>query len=152
MGWRVVAVGLMERGNGRRRRGGGGSKLCISVNMQLLTLINLPFSSLGGCVWEGGSEGGCGGRLLSYMRTAVHQLIVGRGKRASLQSSPWSRRVSPSYIISRDEGWWEGRGVGGGGDGGEASNVCMMSKKGIKMKEGIMAEICLCSTTGERSK
>lgn len=37
----------MERGKGRRR-GGGGSKLCISVNMQLLTLINLPFSLLGG--------------------------------------------------------------------------------------------------------
>lgn len=79
MGWRVVAAGLMERGKGRRR-GGGGSKLCISVNMQLLTLINLPFSLLGGCVWEGG--GGCGGRLLSYMHTAVHQLIVGRGEKS----------------------------------------------------------------------
>lgn len=40
--------------------GRGGSKLCISVNMQLLTLINLPFSLLGGCVWEGGGDGGCG--------------------------------------------------------------------------------------------
>lgn len=45
----------------------------------------------------------------------------------------------------------------GGRDGGRGgrrggSNVCMMSKKGIKMKEGIMAEICLCFTTGERSK
>lgn len=59
MGWRVVAAGLMERGK-RRRRGGGGSKLCISVNMQLLTLINLPFSLLGGGVWEGSGGGGCG--------------------------------------------------------------------------------------------
>lgn len=46
-------------------------------------------------------------------------------------------------------------GVGGGQKGGGVSggcNVCMMSKKGIKIKEGIMAEISLCFTTGERSK
>lgn len=42
-------------------------------------------------------------------------------------------------------------GRGSGGEGG-GSNVCMMSKKGIKIKEGIMAEISLCFTTGERSK
>lgn len=41
-------------------------------------------------------------------------------------------------------------GVEGGGGG--MSNVCMMSKKGIKIKEGIIAEISLCFTTGERSK
>lgn len=32
------------------------------------------------------------------------------------------------------------------------SNVCMMSKKGIKIKEGIMAEISLCFTTGGKKQ
>lgn len=32
------------------------------------------------------------------------------------------------------------------------ANVCVMSEMGIKIKEGIMAEISLCFTTGERSK
>ena len=90
------------------------------------------------------------------MHMAVHQLIAGREgrkkkkrKKASLQSSLWSPCVpvwAQVTLFQRDEGW-----EGLTGEGG-VSNVCMMSKKGIKIKEGIIAEISLCFTTGERSK
>lgn len=104
------------------------------------------------CVWEGGRGKGVGvsgGKLLlSYMHMAVHQLIAGREKRERklVYSSPCGRPVFLCELklhYFRDEGW---EGLGG------ASNVCMMSKKGIKIKEGIMAEISLCFTTGEWSK
>lgn len=83
------------------------------------------------------------------MHMAVHQLIAGRKKREGklVYSPPCGRPVflcEPELHYFREmkggRGW---RGV---------SNVCMMSKKGIKIKEGIMAEISLCFTTGERSK
>lgn len=103
------------------------SKLCISVNTQPLTLINLPFSLLV-CVWEG--EGGLvfqeKNPLLSYMHMAVHQLIAGRKKKrkkASLQSSLWSPCVpvwAQVTLFLRDEGW---RGGGGG---------CLMSVWWVK--------------------
>lgn len=84
------------------------------------------------------------------MHMAVHQLIAERGgkkrRKASLQSSLWW----PVFLCEPELHYF--REMRGGRGRRGVSNVCMMSKKGIKIKEGIMAEISLCFTTGERSK
>lgn len=73
------------------------------------------------------------------MHTAVHQLIARRGTELAYRP-PRGRLLvfSQATLFQRDEGW-----EGLGGVGGGASNVCVMSKKGIKTKEGIIRNLPL---------
>lgn len=121
------------------------SKLCISVNTRPLTLINLPFPCWGEvCVCV--CRGGVGGGIWCLRKKKFSVIIYAHGctpinckerkkrKRKLVYSPPCGRPVflcEPKLHYFRQmkdgRGWWGG------------CNVCMMSKKGIKIKEGIMA-------------
>lgn len=78
------------------------------------------------------------------MHTAVHQLIAGRGKEL-VHRPPRGRPCKLKlHYFKEMKG---GRSLGGGG----ASNVWMMSEKGIKAKEGIIRNLPF-GTSGERSE